>query len=105
MATFRDPRPLDPIAYHDYLTDQAVAKKQAEGIKMLRQATAYASTIRELEDRVEYLVAGRHDYPIWPLNGVPEDAYERAQYEPIRYNYYRETIFLIRILRLLREAN
>lgn len=105
MAVFRDPKPLDPISYHDLLTERRVEKKQTEGIKMLRQAAAYASTIRELEDRVEYLVAGRHDYPIWPLNGVPEDAYEREMYEPIRHNYYRETIFLIRILRLLREAN
>lgn len=94
-------KPLNPIEYWERQIDQKVAGKSLD---MFRQAVTQRTVLRELEERVEYLVAARHDYPIWPHYGVPSDAMEKAEFEPIRHNYYRETIFLIRILRLLRKV-
>lgn len=72
-------------------------------LKMLRQQDTVEALRRDLERRVTNMVECRHDYPMWPLHGdYFIDAYEREYHEPIRHEYYRQTLFLVRVLKVLR---
>lgn len=67
----------------------------------------YESIGRQIEDRVEKMIAARHDYPMWPERDIdysPMDAFEKQYHGEIRATFYQETIFLIRILKELREV-
>lgn len=76
-------------------------------LKQAEREIAFRSALFELEEHVEKLVAGRHDYPVWPdrdnLEDYPMDAFEHSIHDPVRHIYYRETLFLLYMMRLMRH--
>ena len=79
-------------------------KPRLDANRMLHLMAVVSATERDLEIRVSQLVEGRHEYPMWPLHGdYYVDEYERMYHEPIRREYYKQTLFLLRMLRSFRD--
>ena len=76
--------------------------------KQAERDRIYRSIHNQLEERVERLVAARHDYPMWPdrkdVEWYPMDAFEAQYHGEIRHTNYAETIFLVRLLKQLRAV-
>ena len=61
---------------------------------------------RSIENKLEELVACRHDYPMWPIHGDnPVDVYEQDYHSVIRHQYYRSTLYIIQVVRMLRKLS
>lgn len=66
----------------------------------------FAEVKEDIENKLEELVACRHEYPMWPHHGdSPFGSWEADYHEPIRHTYYRTTIYLISVVRMLRELS
>lgn len=73
-------------------------------LRTIRRDQTYTSVLAQLEKRVEKLIEGRHEHPMWPGHSLGLDAFEREYHGPVRHAYYQETIFLIQLLRQLRRV-
>lgn len=59
-----------------------------------------------IEGKLEELIACRHEYPLWPSHGGnPFDEWEEDYHRVIRHNYYRATLYLLSVVRMLRELS
>jgi len=85
--------------------DGAPVVSKSMAFDMLRQQNIYGTIRRQLESKIEILVQNRHEYPMWPFHDAEMDEFERVFHEPIRDVYYQSTIFLIRLLKQLRELD
>lgn len=66
----------------------------------------FYETKYNIEGKLEEMIACRHEFPIWPSHGGnPVDTWEEDYHGPIRYNYYRTTLYLLKVVRLLRQLS
>lgn len=66
----------------------------------------FSEVKQEVEDKLEEMIACRHEYPMWPTHGdSPCDTWEEDYHRPIRHTYYRSTLYLISVVRMLRELS
>lgn len=60
----------------------------------------------EAQQKLEELIACRHDYPMWPAHGDnPFDIYEEEFHGAVRHQYYRATLTLLAVVRMLRDLS
>lgn len=66
----------------------------------------FTDALQSVQGKLDELIACRHEYPIWPSHGgSPVDAFEEDYHKVIRHQYYQTTIYLLSIVRTLRELS
>lgn len=59
-----------------------------------------------IQGKLDEMIACRHEYPIWPSHGdSPVDIFEEDYHKIIRHQYYKTTLYLLQIVRTLRELS
>lgn len=65
----------------------------------------YNTVVEQVENRVAEMVACRHEYPLWPIHDGALDDFEQDYHGNIRHSYYVSAVYMIQILRALRNIS
>lgn len=87
-------------------TDSFKALREMKDLFVSLDYSRFFEVKSDVEKKLDELVAGRHEYPMWPSHGDnPCDEWEEDYHGPFRHNYYQVTLYLLGVVRMLRELS